>query len=304
MTRPAVDVVVPFRGAVAELTHVRERLAALDLRDDDTATIVDNTPGRGPAGAGVVSAPQLQTPGFARNRGAGRGAAPWVVFLDADVIASPALIDGYFDPPPAARTGLLAGGVRDEPAGPAAGAAKRYAYLRSSMSQEMTLAHGRWAFVQTANCACRREALDAVGGFRETIRAGEDADLCYRLHEAGWAIERREHAAVEHRSRATVRALLSQKATHGSGAAWLDRHYPGSFPARRLPGLTWWALRRTVSGLFGAARDRRRDEALFAVMDPLTTLAYELGRALSNERERGVSAAGSVVGRAPHRGFR
>jgi len=286
MTRPAVDVVVPFRGAAAELERVRAGLGALDLRAGDTVTVVDNTPGRraGEIAPGLVGAPELQTPGFARNRGAARGSGRWIVFLDADVLAPPGLLDAYFEAAPAAETGLLAGGVRDQPAGPTSGVAARYAHLRSSMSQEMTLQHGRWGFVQTANCACRREALHAVGGFREVIRAGEDADLCFRLRDAGWAMERREEAAVEHRNRATVGGLLRQKATHGAAGAWLDGKYPGSFPARRRPGLTWWGVRRAATGVYEAIRTGRREEALLAVMDPLTTLAYEFGRSLPNER--------------------
>lgn len=286
MTRPAVDVVVPFRGAVAELDRLRARLAGLELADDDTLTVVDNTPDRPAGGATepVIAAPGLQTPGFARNRGADRGTAPWIVFLDADVIAPANLIEAYFQEAPGPATGMLAGGIRDQRPDPAASAAPRYAYLRSSMSQEMTLQHGRWGFAQTANCACLREAFEAVGGFRESIRAGEDADLCFRLRDAGWSTERREHAAVTHRNRETVGRLLRQKATHGAAGAWLDREYPGSFPPRRLPGLTWWAARRAVTGVVDAARTRRREEALLAVMDPLTTLAYELGRSLPNER--------------------
>ncbi len=282
MDRPAVDLVVPFRGSAQELSALRSRLGVVVTRPQDTVTVVDNSPR--PHGGGDVSAPQLQTPGFARNRGAERGHAEWLLFVDADVVPPPSLIDDYFAPPPAAATGLLAGGVRDEPAAPGAGPAARYSYLRESMSQEMTLQHGEWAFVQTANCALRRAAFEAVGGFREGIRAGEDADLCFRLRDAGWGTERREHAVVAHRNRSSVRALLAQKACHGAAGAWLDRRYPGSFPARRLPGLTWWGVRRAVGGVTAAIRDRSRDEALFAVMDPLTTLAYELGRSLPNHR--------------------
>lgn len=282
MERPAVDLVVPFRGSAAELAEVRARLGVVALGPQDTVTVVDNSPR--PHGGADVSAPQLQTPGFARNRGAERGRAEWLAFLDADVVPPPSLIDDYFAESPAAGTGLLAGGVRDEHASPGAGPAARYSYLRGSMSQDMTLQHGEWAFVQTANCALRREAFEGVGGFREGIRAGEDADLCYRLRAAGWATERREGALVAHRNRATLRALLAQKATHGAAGAWLNRQYPGSFPARRVPGLTWWGVRRAVGGVAAAVRDRRRDEALFAVMDPVTTLAYELGRSLPNQR--------------------
>jgi len=279
-------VVVPFRGTAGELRGVRERLAELRLGPDDTVAIVDNSRNgdRSRVGSDVVAAPELQTPGFARNRGAERGRSEWLVFLDADILPTASLVDDYFDPVPEEGIGLLAGGVRDEPAGPGSGPAARYSHLRGSMSQDMTLQHGEWGFVQTANCALRRRAFEAVGGFREEIRAGEDADLCYRLRAAGWGIDRRENAVALHRSRATVHALLIQKACHGSAAGWLNARYPGSFPARRLPGLTWWGVRRAVSGLFCAARDRRRDEALFAVMDPLTTLAYEVGRSLPNHR--------------------
>ena len=279
MDRPAVDLVVPFRGSATELAEVRARLEAVALGSGDTVTVVDNSPQ--PHGGADVSAPDVQTPGFARNRGAERGQAPWLVFIDADTTPQPTLLDDYFATAPGPGTALLAGDVRDEPG---SGLAARYSYLRESMSQDMTLQHGQWAFVQTANCALRRQAFQDVGGFREGIRAGEDADLCYRLRAAGWASERREGAVVSHSSRATVRALVAQKAVHGAAGAWLDRQYPGSFPARRVPGLTWWGVRRAVSGVFGAIRDRRRDEALFAVMDPLTTLAYELGRSLPNHR--------------------
>jgi GT2 family glycosyltransferase len=285
MERPAVDVVVPFRGPPAELAALDARLEGLELADGDTLTIVDNTPGAGPPSSPrVIAAGALQTPGFARNRGAERGSAPWVAFLDADVAPEPDLLDAYFDPPPAEETGLLAGGVRDEPPPPGAGPAARYSHLRGAMSQEMTLQHGEWAFVQTANCAVRRRALDDLGGFREGIRAGEDADLTYRLRAAGWRMERRERALGHHRSRATVRALLTQKACHGAAGAWLERRYPGSFPSRRLPGLVWWGVRHAAAGIADGVRRRRRDVALIAVMDPLSTIAYELGRSLPNHR--------------------
>lgn len=36
----------------------------------------------------------------------------------------------------------------------------------------------------------RRQALQAIGGFDERFRAGEEPELCLRLREAGWRIER------------------------------------------------------------------------------------------------------------------
>jgi GT2 family glycosyltransferase len=233
------------------------------------------------AEAEVLVADGVRTSYFARNAGARRGSAPWLLFLDADVFAPPHLLDRLFADEPADRTAVLAGAVVDEPAGAAAPAATRYAELKDSMSQEVTLGHGRWAFAQTANCAVRRDAFEAVGGFREDVRSGGDADLCWRLVAAGWAIERRSGAAVVHRNRATVGGLLRQRFRHGAGAGWLAREHPGAMPARRWPGLAWWSVRRAAAGVAALARGDR-DGAICGLLDGPAVWAFELGRLAPN----------------------
>jgi GT2 family glycosyltransferase len=283
-SRPSVDVVVPFMGAAGRLGDLAARLARLDLRDGDSLLIVDNTPGE--ARGGTLHAPEMQTPGYARNRGAAAGGAEWLVFLDADVVPAPDLLERYFDPPPGARTAVVAGGVTDEPAPSDAPLAVRYAHLRGLMGQDNTFSWGDWSFAQTSNAACRREAFEAVGGFREDIRTAEDADLTYRLKAAGWEVERREHANVVHLSRASVRRFVRQQMLHGAGGAWLDRNYPGSVPRKRRPGLVWWGVRFAVKGLARAAWERDRDRAIWALLDPLENISYEFGRSLRNQRPR------------------
>jgi GT2 family glycosyltransferase len=283
-----VDVVVPFRGDATELAALRERLARLDLKDGDSLLVVDNTPGGGSSEGPVpvLGAADRATPGYARNRGAQKGSADWLVFLDADVEPPPDLLDRYFDPPPAERAAVIAGGVIDEVVPPGARAAARYAHLRRLMSQDNTFSWDDWSFPQTSNALCRREAFEAVGGFREDIRAAEDADLTYRLKAKGWQVERRERASVVHLSRGSVRRFVGQQLLHGSGGAWLDRHYPGSVPRKRRPGLVWWGMRFAVKGLVKAAWKRDRDRAIWALFDPLENIAYEFGRSRRNERPR------------------
>ena len=277
-----MDVVVPFRGSPESLQRIRERLAALSLRTGDSVLVVDNTPGE--AREGTLHAAEIPTPAYARNRGVERGTAEWLVFCDADTRPRPDLLDRYFDPPPESRTGLIGGGVIDEEVPADAPAAARYAYLRGAMSQEDTFGFGEWGYPKTANVACRREAFESVGGFREGIRAAEDADLTYRLRAAGWEVERREGAAVVHASRTTLRGFIVQKALWGAGGAWVHRMYPGSVPLVGRPGLIWWAVRSSIEGLLAAARRRDRDAALLALFRPLEALAWELGRLLPNER--------------------
>ena len=279
--------VIPFAGTGEALADLVDHLRPLRLGTDDALVIVDNNPRPAPAPSGtptIVHAPGPRTPGYARNRGVERGSAPWLLFLDADVLPPPELLDRYFQRPPGERTALLAGGMVDEPIPDDGPAAARYAYIRSLMSQEDTFRFGSWGYPKSANLLCRREAFEAVGGFREDIRAAEDADLTYRLKAAGWGVERREDAAVVHRSRQTLRAFVSQKAMHGAGAAWLCENYPGVFPARRRPGLVWWGVRTAAKRLVGAARSRDRDEALWGLFEPLEQLTFEFGRSLPNER--------------------
>src|SRR4051794_15215391 len=121
--RPAVDVVVPHAGTRADL-H-----ANLARREGDTLTIEHD-----PARTGSYAA---------RNRGAARGRAPWIVFLDDDVEPPDALLARLLEPPPGERTGVLAGGVR---VAPGATAAARFAAARGVIVQETTAGRDRWAF--------------------------------------------------------------------------------------------------------------------------------------------------------------
>ncbi len=282
-----MDVIVPFKGSAESLERVRERLSALTLGDGDSVVVVDNTPGSADhddGGVPVLHAAERATPAYARNRGAAYGSADWLVFCDADTRPRPDLLDRYFDPPPEERTGLIAGGVIDEEVPPDAPAVARYAYLRGAMSQEDTFDFGEWGYPKTANVACRRAAFEEVGGFREEIRAAEDADLTYRLQAAGWEVERREDASVVHASRTTLRGFIVQKAVWGAGGAWVSSVYPGSVPLIARAGVVRWAIRSFAEGLLDAARRRDRDAAIFALFRPLEALAWELGRLLPNER--------------------
>jgi GT2 family glycosyltransferase len=276
---------VPFRGSSAELDLLAERLATLSLKSGDTVAVADNRPGAEDGQRGsvrILGAGEWQTSYHARNRGAGTGRAPWIVFIDADVLAPPDLLDRYFETPPDERTGVLAGAIVDEaPSEEAASAAVRYAYLKKSMSHETVLADEEWAFAQTANAAVRREAFEQVGGFEASIRSGGDADLCFRLRAAGWALERRDGAAVVHRNRTTVGRMLSQRARHGAGGAWLARRWPGAMPRRQPLGLAVWSMRRAAHGL-AAAANGDKDEALLGLLDGPLTWAYELGRLIPN----------------------
>lgn len=308
-SRPGVDVVIPFRGNDAGLDALLDDLAAVHLGDGDSMLVVDN----GPAGRharefgerrNVVVETGLASSYYARNRGAGRGSADWILFIDADVRPPADLLDRYFEAAPGERDGVLAGAVVDEASGPAGlrNPAARYAYLRAAMSQENTLDAGEWSYAQTANCAVRRTAFAEVGGFTENVRSGGDADLCFRLRAAGWTLRAREGASVVHRSRSTLRAMLRQRARHGSGARWLNGVYPGSFPAEVSAGALLWSVKQALASIRSLVRGDG-DAAILLGVEVLSYWAFEFGRLAPNTVRHSASPArrlSAAQRHAPH----
>jgi cellulose synthase/poly-beta-1,6-N-acetylglucosamine synthase-like glycosyltransferase len=291
VSRPSVDVVIPFAGSDAALDTLLETMGGLALGPADTMTIVDNgppAPHRVPRELGerrrVIVETRLPSSYFARNQGAEGGTGEWLVFLDADVEPAPDLLDAYFAEPAGERVAVLAGGITDELDRRRgwSNAASRYADLTGSMSQSNTMASDDWAYAQTANAAVRRTALEEVGGFVAIIRSGGDADLCFRIRAAGWELDARETAGVVHRNRPTLRKMLRQRARHGSGARWLNRFYPGAFPARRSPGAVVWSLRQGTKAIAALARGDM-DRSVLLGVGALTHWAFELGRLIPND---------------------
>jgi glycosyltransferase involved in cell wall biosynthesis len=219
----------------------------LALRDGDELLVEDDNPGRSSYAA--------------RDRAARRASGEWLVFLDADCTPDPALLDAYFASPVPADVAVLAGGIEDAVVEDSAVA--RYVAARAKMAQPA-------GYAQTANCAVRREAFLAVGGWPEPIVSGGDADLCWRLRDAGWKLESRPGAVVRHRSRATVRALVRQLHRHGRGMRWLEERWPGSFPAP------------TAGELLTRPRMLARDRSLYGLLDVLGLYARDSGRLRGN----------------------
>ncbi len=277
MTRPDATVIVPFAGSQDELDTALHRLGRLALGPGDAILVVDNRPDPRPtsaAGITVLAAPERASSWYARDVGAAAARADWLIFVDADTRPAPDLVERYLDPPPAADVGILAGAVRDWST--TSTLCSRYISARGKMDQAATLQNGYRPYAQTANCAVRASAFAGVGGFARDVgsSAAGDADLCWRLQEAGWRLESRPQAAVDHENRARFRDLLRQLARHGAGLAWLERRYPGSSPPPTGRDL----IRCAPHYLLAAARAPDREQAAFALADLCCLYARDWGR--------------------------
>lgn len=102
------------------------------------------------------------------------------------------------------------------------------------------------------NLAIRRSSFDALGGFDEALRTGEDIDLCLR----GLASEDRlffaPEAVVRHHARPTMQALWRQWFDYGRYHARLyDKHVRGRIELM-------WLDRRRADGRYRVLLYRER----------------------------------------------
>jgi GT2 family glycosyltransferase len=276
--RPAVSVVLPFHGSAREGSDAVAALCALRPRSKDELIVVDNTPqgavSNGHAAIDVLPAPARQSSYHARNHGAERARNEWLLFVDADCRVPPSLLDDYFRAGPIADdVGAVAGAVVGDPDQTALVA--RYSRSRRHLDQADHLREDP-PYAITANLLVRRSVWSSVEGFAEDVRSGGDSDFSWRLQRAGWRLEYRHEAVVEHHHRESVRALARQHLRYGAGWRWLGRPRPRI--ARDLV--------RAVGGALVWAATARWERAAFKALDGVVVLAGWAGWWWPNERRR------------------
>jgi len=310
VSRPEISVVMPFAGDHAAGAAAVEALLALRRDAGDELILADNSGTvQAAPGVTVVRAAAEHSPAHARNVGAQRAGNDWILFLDADCQPPRELLDAYFAEPVADDVGALAGEVAPAPGGDTLAA--RYGAARSFLSQQAHLAHPFRPRAVAANLLVRRAAFEAVGGFYEGVRAAEDTDFSWRLQQAGWRLELRPGAYVEHRYRATIGELRRQWRGYAAGRAWLGRRYDGFEPEpalQRVVGRVRRRILRVPASLRGArwvpsrrgdverarasrgaqrrARAGRLERGSYLVIDALLSAEELAGLALSNRAVR------------------
>src|SRR5439155_8266130 len=84
--------------------------------------------------------------------------------------------------------------------------------------------------VPGCNMAFRASALKAIGNFDPQFRvAGDDVDICWRLHEQGFTIGFNPAAVVWHHRRKSIRGYWRQQRSYGKAEALLERKWPSKY---------------------------------------------------------------------------
>jgi len=237
---PRLSIVVPARNAARTLPRTLEALAALTPAPDEIVLVdngsTDDTPQRLEAFAASASRAKvlvLREPrrgaSVARNAGARAATGDVVVFTDADCCPRADWLAALSVPLADATVGGVAGRLASTAP---RGAVETFSSLFTLQAPAAPARHTRWTpwagGFPTANLAVRRELLQRVGGFDESVAIyGEDYDLCARLYAAGAAIAYTPAAVVEHQHRVALRPMLRQAFGFGRSHAWLmRRHVP------------------------------------------------------------------------------
>ncbi len=167
----------------------------------------------------VLSESNIQSSYAARNAGIRAASGEILIFTDADCRPQSDWVERMVQPFAEPQVGLVAGEIK---ALPGETWLEHHAEQQETLSQKHTLAHSFLPYGQTANLAVRRAAFQQAGLFRPYLTTGGDADLCWRVLQAGdWQIEFQSDAVVRHRHRSNLSDLLSQWRRYGRSNRYL-----------------------------------------------------------------------------------
>lgn len=183
----------------------RDRTRELVERHGDRVTLLDEAH-RGPAAA--------------RNAGIGRSRGAVVALTDADCTVDERWLAALVAPLGDASVGIAGGKIL----------ARRPAsaielFGESIHDHRRAIQVWRPPYVVTMNWAARRDLLDELGPFDESLLRGSDGDFSYRAVQAGYELAYCPEAIVYHRNERSLGGLFREGWQHGYHGVRVDRRH-------------------------------------------------------------------------------
>ncbi len=293
---PAVSVVIPVRNEAGAVAASIEGCLAQDYDGRLEVIVADgmSTDGTREAVAAIaardarvrlVDNPDHTTPA-ALNRAISASTGEIIVRCDAHAELPP----GYVRRAVAqlAATGAAnVGGVQR-----AVGTTLMSRAIAMAMSSRLGVGDARFRYggrpgpVDTVYLGVfRRDALDAVGGFDETLVRNQDYELNYRLRAAGETVWFDPELAVTYAPRPTLTGLARQYFDYGVGKRRMLRRHPDSLRWRQL------AAPMLVAGLTLSAGAAATGRWRIAIVTPAAYGAALIGGAIVQAVTRRDAAA-------------
>lgn len=237
---PSVTVIIPVRDRTAML----DRCLAAVGGEYPVVVVDDGSADPRPVaavvarhGATLRRRASSGGPAAARNTGLAAVRTDLVAFLDSDCVPPPGWIEALAahlaDPlVGAAAPRVVAPSLIGRPT-----AAARYAAACGSLDLGARPARvapaSRVSYVPTAALVVRCAALGGSTSagrevFDAALRYGEDVDLVWRLHDAGWRVRYEPEVRVPHQSPPGWPGLLARRFSYGTSAAPLARRHPAN----------------------------------------------------------------------------
>ncbi len=235
----SVSLVIPARNAaktigkcldsvlpLVESHELGEVILVDDGSTDETAEIAGAYPVRVLTGQGLG-------PGAARNQGWNEAVGSFIWFVDSDCVCHPDALTKllpHFDSPRIAGVGGSYANLFPD------------SLVASLIHEEIVARHRRMErdvnFLATFNVVYRRRVLEETGGFDESLKLAQDAELAYRVRSHGYGLRFDESSRVGHHHPTKMHGYLRTQARQGFYRIALYRRHPSKVSGDSYAGLT------------------------------------------------------------------
>jgi glycosyltransferase involved in cell wall biosynthesis len=220
--RPCLDALRPL----LESGRIREIVFVDDHSTDQTRNLLVEHPVR------VLSSPRRGA-GAARNTGWRATTSEYVWFVDADCVAHPDAIDRLQSTLRSVDAAVVGGSYSNQNQG---------RLTADLIHEEMVARHRSMGtlvnFAITANLLCRRQTLEALGGFDESLRLGQDLDFAYRVVRSGQRLAFDATSQVGHFHETRLGNYLYKQARQGFWRMHIYRRHPAKVTGDTYSGLS------------------------------------------------------------------